>query len=138
MENYKAARTLNGARGYAELGMYQDAWDAVESLPPSLRLTPQAVAVRLLVLAGLEKWEESMEFAKMVTPGFPQEVREAAGRCHLAHAEALCAGGDLNGAKEALRALISIWPEGCDSVVMSRAWDCLRRVDDSNHGPLKA
>ena len=37
MEIDEAARTMNGARGYAELGMYQDAWEAVESLPPSLR-----------------------------------------------------------------------------------------------------
>ena len=125
MELEDAARTVNMARGYAELGMYEEAWHALESLPPSMQLSAPVVALRLLVFAGLQKWEQGAELAKIVTPRFPREVREAAGRCHLARAESLCVGGDLDGAKEAVKALMSIWPEGRQAVVKSKAWECL-------------
>lgn len=121
----KDERTIMEARGFAELGMYQEAWEAVERLPQTSWTSPQVLAVRLLVCSGLKKWDMGLEFARLVGPVYPREVREAAGRCHLARAEALCAGGDVDGAKEAVKVLMSVWPEGRQAVVKSKAWECL-------------
>ena len=44
---------------------------------------------RLIVCTGLKRWEMGAEFARQITPDCTLSAREAAGRFHLAHAEAL-------------------------------------------------
>ena len=44
-----------------------------------------------------------------------------AGRYHLAHAETLCGAGDVAAAKDAVRALALIWPEGRETALNSPA-----------------
>ena len=45
----KAARLINEADGLASLGLHEDAWEVLESLPPADRVLPAALAVRLMV-----------------------------------------------------------------------------------------
>ena len=117
MDDAQIQRTLTEARGYADLGFHQDAWDLVESLPfDSSRLLPQAIAVRLLVCAGLKKWVMGAELVRLIAQFHPLSEREAAGRFHLAHAESLCAAGDVLAARESVKALSTIWPEGRELV----------------------
>lgn len=47
MDTCTIQRLFNEARGYAELGMFVEAWEAIEELPSPLRTTAMAVAVRL-------------------------------------------------------------------------------------------
>lgn len=67
----------------------------IESQTAAGRLNPDAVAVRLLVCAGLEKWGMGCELVKLITRGFPLAVRESSGRFHLAHAES-CAAAEMS------------------------------------------
>src|SRR5688572_7465095 len=105
-------RAVEQARGYADLGMFVEAWDAVESLPAVDRALPAVLAVRLLVCAGLHRWEMGAEIVRRFSPGLPLDLREAAGRYHLARAESLCAAGSTAAAKETVRELSIVWPEG--------------------------
>ena len=108
----ESARIIALADGFASLGLYEDAWEALESLPASERLRPAVLRVRLMICAGLERWELGREIALVIASSYRLEVREAAGRFHLAHAIALCALQDIAGARGVLNALSSVWPEG--------------------------
>jgi hypothetical protein len=114
-------RAISEARGYAEIGLWQDAWECLENLPPSDRALPAALAVRLSVCAGLHRWEMGTEIVRLFSPGLPLDLREAAGRYHLAHAESLCAAGSIASAKEAVRELSIVWPEGRELALDAKA-----------------
>ena len=43
------ARFIDEADGLASLGLYGDAWEILESLPPADRARPAVLAVRLMV-----------------------------------------------------------------------------------------
>jgi hypothetical protein len=105
-------RLINEAEGLAFLGLYLDAWEALEELPSSCRLRPAVLAVRLMICTGLERWELGSEVARVIPPSYWWQVREAAGPFHLAHAVALCGAGDVSGTRVAVGALAIIWPEG--------------------------
>ena len=92
--------------------MLVDAWNALEALPPSSRTLTDALKVRLMICTKLDHWEMGKEIAAVLSPGQDYQVREAAGRFHLAHAIALCASGDIAGARAAIAALSTVWPEG--------------------------
>ena len=115
------SKTIQEARGILELGMYRDAWSIIEKLPAAARMTPQALAVRLLVCAGLEIWDMGLKLARNVTPEYPLDARKAAGHCHLGYAEGLWRRGDLAGAIKAARAGLKIWPEGRAVALQSEA-----------------
>jgi hypothetical protein len=112
MTCHEVDRTISEARGYAELGLLTESWELIESLPPERRVDLGALAVRLLVCAGLGKWEMGAEIVKLFGPGHPLELREAAGKFHLARAVALCSSSDLETAHQSVKALSAIWPEG--------------------------
>lgn len=109
---FEVERTISEARGYAELGLFVDAWDLIESLPPERRVDLGALAVRLLVCAGQGKWEMGAEIVRLIGPGHPLEIREAAGRFHLANARGLCSAGNVDAARQAVKSLAALWPEG--------------------------
>ena len=46
-------RLIDEADGLASLGLYGDAWEVLESLPPAGRVLPALLAVRLMVCLGL-------------------------------------------------------------------------------------
>lgn len=121
MDPDEVERAVEQARGYADLGMCVEAWDALESLPAEDRALPAALAVRLLVCVGLQRWEMGAEIVKRFGPYDPLPQREAAGRFYLAHAEALCAGGNIEAAKQELRMLSGWWPEGREMALSSKA-----------------
>ena len=105
-------RTIAEAEGLAFLGLYVESWEAVETQPSSVRLFPEVLAVRLLICAGLPRFELGREIARIVGPGSAEGIREAAGRFRLADALALCAAGDMDGARAAVAAMAVVWPEG--------------------------
>ncbi len=120
------ARLIEEADGLASLGLYEDAWEVLESLPPADRLRPAVFAVRLMVCQGLKRWELGTEVSRYIGPGDEARHREAAGRFHLAHAIALCAAGDIAAARAAVGALAIVWPDGralaLDSDDLAAVW----------------
>jgi hypothetical protein len=107
------------ARELAKRGVYEAAWDSIESLPLAARTSVPAFAVRLLICTGLQRWDVGMSIADLVEVSDAPEHREAAGRFYLAWAEFLCATGDREGAQLAVQSLFKIWPEGLDIAVQS-------------------
>lgn len=105
-------RTIREAEGFALIGLHTDAWRVIETLPASERLRAEVLAVRLYICAGLPAFEMGREIAKLVGPGSPDNLREAAGRFRLADAVALLAVSDKEGARSAIFALAVVWPEG--------------------------
>jgi tetratricopeptide (TPR) repeat protein len=48
---------LSAAEGFVELGMYLDAHAELDNIDSYCRATPEVLAVRVEVYAGLQKWE---------------------------------------------------------------------------------
>ena len=93
-----------------------------KSLPASERLRPVVLQVRLMFCTGFERWEMGSEVARVIAPSYRPEVREAAGRFHLAHAVALCGAGDVAAARAAVGALAIVWPEGGQWRLSPKHW----------------
>jgi tetratricopeptide (TPR) repeat protein len=51
------SRLLTEAIGYIELGMFQDAWDTLETIPPEQRDLADVLKVRLEIYRGLGKYD---------------------------------------------------------------------------------
>jgi hypothetical protein len=110
---------IREAEGYAELGLFLEAWEKLEDLPPDQRLLPGVIRVRLIVCEGLQKWSLGKELAALVDPPQPLSLREAAGNFLMAMSNHLCLTADRKAALEALRAAVDIWPEGRERAVQS-------------------
>lgn len=52
-------RHLEACRGYIDLGMYHDAWNELERLPPELRAKVDVIDLRLEIYQALGKWESA-------------------------------------------------------------------------------
>ena len=119
-------RIIDEADGLASLGLYGDAREVLETLPPAHRVRPAVLAVRLMICQGLARWELGAEVARYIGPGDAARQREAAGRFHLGHAIALCAAGDVLRARAAVAALSAVWPEEraltLDSEALAAVW----------------
>lgn len=66
-------RNLDAALGYLALGMYQDAWDELESLPPELRANDHVLDLRISIYQGLEKWEPARVLAESLAKRSPEK-----------------------------------------------------------------
>jgi len=51
---------LDPARGYFELGLYEDAWMELDKLAPKETAHPQALLLRLEILLALHRWEDAI------------------------------------------------------------------------------
>jgi hypothetical protein len=56
-------RYITAAHGYLELGMGQDAWDELDSMPPEDRARREVVLMRLMILQSMERWDKAAEIA---------------------------------------------------------------------------
>jgi tetratricopeptide (TPR) repeat protein len=66
---------LRSACGYVELGMYLDADAEVETIDPFYRALPEVLAVRLIIYAGLQKWELMQVVAEKLARHDPNNVQ---------------------------------------------------------------
>ena len=103
---------IEEANRLASLGLYEEAWRTLDTLPQILSKQLAALALRLRLCVELKKWGMGVEIAANFDRSSLKEHREAAGRFHLAHAVIACKAGDLDKAKLAVRLLSKIWPEG--------------------------
>jgi hypothetical protein len=125
MDDDEISRMIRAAEGFAFLGLWADAWDALESLPAAKRAQPAVYAVRLTRCTHLKKWELGNELVPTIHHGCLLKEREAAGKFLLAYAGAQCSAGDISGARESVSALAAVWPEGRDRAIVARALDRL-------------
>jgi hypothetical protein len=49
------ARLIDEAEGLTFLGLYGDAWEVLESLPPADRVRPAVLAIHLMVCLGMAR-----------------------------------------------------------------------------------
>ena len=96
--------------GLADLGLWQDAWDAIEALPPDQRASPAALRVRLRCCPALGAWDIGQHVAALLRDGGTAD-KELAGQFyhHLAiyHARA----GHQAATKQAIRSACGTWPD---------------------------
>lgn len=105
-------RIIREADQRAGAGLFLDAWEVLETLPPRCRQLPAALRVRLLICTGLARWRVGAAIAAKIAPDEALAVREAAGKFYLAHAQAMLADQHVSGAVEAVKACRAVWPEG--------------------------
>ena len=53
----QSSRMTTEAEGFADLGLWQEAWEALEALPAEDRATPAALRVRLRCCPGVGAWD---------------------------------------------------------------------------------
>ena len=66
-------RHLTETVGYLELGMLQDAWDALEEIPAEESHLPAVLQVRLEIYRRMEKYEGMATIAEHLTKVFPED-----------------------------------------------------------------
>ncbi len=116
---------IRAAEGYAFLGLCDEAWDLVKTLPPENQHCPRAFAVRLIICTHLKKWETGMELALEFDTNSHIGAREVAGRFYLAYAAVLAGDNRLTEADTVVSLMKLVWPEGNTEALRSRA---LRRL----------
>jgi len=60
--------------GYVELGMYEDANDELDSLPPEMKAHPTVLLARLELLVEMKQWEEGALLGESLCDLKPQEL----------------------------------------------------------------
>jgi hypothetical protein len=93
-------QVLDEAEGLAAMGLFEDSWDALESLPPEVKVTRRVLGLRLTCCARLGAWELGTEIASRL-------LRCGCGSGHVAdffvaHAADLSRAGSFNQARAAL------------------------------------
>ena len=99
---------LENAEGYAKLGLWQDAWEAIEELPDDVRAGIDAMRLRLRCCAPLGAWDLGAELAYLLAEGNPPD-RKAAAAFWLA----LCREciEDTHTAQACVAAAVAAWPD---------------------------
>ena len=120
------AWAIDEAKRLAGLGLFVDSWEVLEGLPPAEWSGPAVRVVRLDICKELGCWELGQDVARGISPWDTLCHREAAGKFHLVHAIELCLSGDVAGARAAVRALTTVWPDGraeaLDSDALTVIW----------------
>lgn len=108
--------TVTEAEGLAELGLCQDAWDALEALPAQQRGLPDALRVRLACCPSLKAWDVGIHMADFLKDGNEPD-RKASAKFFLELALKWVGEGDAYAAREAIRAAAKAWPD-CRATIL--------------------
>lgn len=98
------------AEGFAELGLWEDAWQVLEELPAELRTCPAALRVRLRCCPALEAWEIGNHVAILLRDGVALDRKYAARFFHEV-AKAHVRHGRIDEARDAVAAAVDCWPD---------------------------
>lgn len=99
---------MEKATGYFELGMFSDAWDLIEELPPAEKTDAPVLGLRLRILTALSQWELGEQIAAHLKFAGEDEKRTVA-RFHHARARVLWQSGDYDGARSEFRKAVEAW-----------------------------
>ena len=64
--------SLTEVQCYLDLGLYEEAWHAIDDLPPEERSTSEALSMRLRILDVTERWENCQYLAEGMVRDFPE------------------------------------------------------------------
>jgi len=106
--------TLTEAEGYAELGLWQDAWEAIEELPGDLRAGVDSMRLRLRCCSKVGAWDIGAELACLLGEGKPPDRRAAAAFWMALGRECI---EDSETAQACIDAAINAWPN-CRSEIL--------------------
>ncbi|MDA7922794.1 hypothetical protein N9B73_13690 [Verrucomicrobiales bacterium] len=98
---------LESATGYSELGMFLDAWDLIESIPPEEKTKAPTLDLRLQILTALSQWDLGEHLAELLLYAGESESKTVA-RFHYARARAFYEMGEYQKARESLKALSAL------------------------------
>ena len=104
-----ATVSIQEAEGFCELGLWKEAWDALDSLPPSAQSTREALRVRLACSPGLDRWDVGTDVA-MLLEASATEDRKAAAHFYQVFARESLRDGDQDCAESMALAAIEAWP----------------------------
>lgn len=99
---------IERAEHLADLLKYEEAWAAVEALPPEQRTTPAALRVRLRCCCGLTRWDLGKEIASVLEAG-DWDDRIIVAAFYHALAIAQLQDGDREEARESAKKAIAAW-----------------------------
>ena len=68
------SEALNRSEGYCDLQMWEAARNATEDLPEELRIAPDAVAMRLNILMGMQEWQKASMLGMGLCERWPARV----------------------------------------------------------------
>lgn len=98
------------AEGYLDLNLFEDAWHAIDELPEDARASAPAIRIRMRAAAGLERRDMVEILATNLQYGEACHREEAANAFHALAREHL-SRGNLDKAREMVRAAVTIWPD---------------------------
>ncbi|MEM6823180.1 MAG: hypothetical protein AAF558_14710 [Verrucomicrobiota bacterium] len=101
---------IKTATGYFELGMHEDAWEILESLPPKEKTIAPVLDLRLKILTALSQWALGEEIAKVLLHAGDEE-RKTVARFHHARGRAMWQSGDFDGARDQIRMAVEAWKD---------------------------
>lgn len=100
--------SIEVAEGFADLGLWQEAWDAIEDLDPDARMSARVWRVRLRCCVALESWDMGETLAELLAQS--EEEPDLAVAAGYFHARAVhLVKEDLAAAKEAVKRACAIW-----------------------------
>jgi hypothetical protein len=70
--------SLSAAEGYASLGLWREAWDALDGMSSGKRATSPVLRVKARCAIGLESWETAEVIALLLKGGDDEDRRHAA------------------------------------------------------------
>ncbi|MBB5350221.1 lipopolysaccharide biosynthesis regulator YciM [Haloferula luteola] len=97
------------AEGYAMLGMWHDAWEAIQSLPVEQRSSPEALRIRLRCSQGSQAWKMGVSVAEALEKGSERD-REAVARFYSARAHSEVAADRMASARKSIKMACEAWP----------------------------
>ena len=101
---------MEQATGYWELGMFSDAWDTVELLPPDEKTESPVLDLRLRILTALAQWELGEQIANLLLHAGDDERRTVA-RFHHARARSFWQCERYDDARREFRRAVEAWLE---------------------------
>ena len=87
------------ATGFLDLGMYREALDVLDALPPELQSANSAQRITLKATTALGQWKRVLDLAMKLRHGNAADRREAASAFHALAAESFKRGRDLDARK---------------------------------------
>jgi hypothetical protein len=114
-------KILREAEGWWDLGLPQDTWETLESLPYDACIAPGAIRMRLLACIAMGRWDLGGPVFDLVSLEYGLGVLESAGLFLIGRGASFCASGNITAARDGMTTLAGLWPEGLPVAVDCKA-----------------
>lgn len=100
---------LNEALGYIELGLFQEAWEALDRLPPDEKTSPGVMRLRLPCAIHFQRWDMVETLAEVLRYG-DRDDQVIAAATFKTLAVIACRDGRPKLAKHYVRTAVQVFP----------------------------